>query len=104
MFGSSNYNFCALLTLSTFLELYYPVDTNENDQVNIFTSITSTTATGNKQKISRYLKKIFMSKKFGAVTDLINKIVGSHSIWKFTSTLARTAAARCIGVPIKYEL
>ena len=31
MFGSGNYKFFPLLTLAIFLELFYPVDTNEND-------------------------------------------------------------------------
>ena len=37
----------------------------------------------------RHLKKIFMSEEFGAVMDLVNEIVGSHSIQKFALTHTR---------------
>ena len=88
MFGSGNYKFCCLLTLAIFLELYYPVDVNENDQVNVFAAINPTTA-GIKQRISRHLKKIFMSEEFGAVIEMMKEVVGSHSIRKFASIHAR---------------
>ena len=62
----------------------YPVGTNQNGQVNLFAAI-SPTATGVKQEISQYLKKIFMSAEFDTLMELINEIVGIHSIQKFVS-------------------
>ena len=88
----NQFYFCPLLTLSTFLELYYPVDTNENDRVNLFVAI-GPTATGVKQKISRHLKKIFIGEEIGTVMEMINEIVGSHRFQKFA--LIRTRRSGC---------
>ena len=88
MFGSTNYIFCPLLALSTFLELYYPVDTNENGQVNLLAAI-SPAATGVQLIISRHLKKIFISEEIGAVMELINEIFGSHRFQNFALTHKR---------------
>ena len=68
--------------------MFYPVDMNENDQMNVLLA-TFPTVTGVKQKILRYLKKVFMSNKFGAEIKLIKEIVGSRIIQKFVSMHAR---------------
>ena len=47
IFVSSNFNFCPLRNLALFLELCYPVDKNENGEINLF-SATRKTATGAK--------------------------------------------------------
>ena len=107
--------------------------------MNVFAAINPTSA-GTKQRVSRYLKKVFMSEEFEAVIETMMDIVGSHSIQKFASMHARrsgcsrgnlnvrgrwkrfkqmvdtymdpgipfldakTAAALCIGAPVKYKL
>ena len=53
--------------------------------MNVFAAINSTSA-GIKQRVSRYLKKVFMSEEFEAVIEAVKDIVGSHSIRKFAST------------------
>ncbi len=71
-----------------FFELFCQVYTNENDQLNVFAAINPTSA-GTKQRVSRYLKKVFMSEEFEAVIETMMDIVGSHSIQKFASMHAR---------------
>lgn len=89
IFGASNYNFCPLLTLALFLELFYPVEKNENGELNLFSAI-GKTATQAKQRVGRHLKtKIFNDPEFKALLDVIDELVGSHSIRKFASTHAR---------------
>ena len=64
IFGANNFNFCPLLTLELFLELYYPVEKNENGELNLFSAI-GKTATHAKQRVGRHLKtKIFDIKEF----------------------------------------
>ena len=65
---------------------------------NLLTTIILT-AKGDKQKISRYLKKIFMSKEFGTVMSLINEIVECYSILKFV--LRHLRRSECIRDDLK---
>lgn len=90
MFGANQFKFCPLLTLALFLELFYPTERNENDELNCFSAINKT-ADGTKQRVSKFLKqKIFMDKDFLDVQqDQNGDIVGTHSIRKFSTTYAR---------------
>ena len=100
MFDLSNYKFCPLLTLSISLVVHHSVDTNKNDQLTLFVVI-SPTATWVKQKISRYLKKIFMSEEFGTMMKLFDEIVGIHSVLKFASTHVRRSGCSKDNLNIK---
>ena len=95
IFGASTFNFCPLLTLALFLNLYYPVEKNQNGELNLFLAI-GKTATQAKQKVGRHLKtKIFNSPEFKVLLDLIYELVGSHSICKFALTRARRSGCSC---------
>ena len=55
IFRSSNFNFCPILNLALFLELYFPIHKNENGELNSLSVIGKISIMA-KQKVWRHLK------------------------------------------------
>ena len=95
--GSNDTDFCVLLNVGLYLESQFPTEVNDEGILNCFSFGGSSTA-NTKKKASRVMRDIFKSDEFRAAfgdgkgldgQQLLEWLVGSHSVRKLAATHAR---------------